>query len=48
LLGIDVSKDINGSNKSYAIVYYTEAQGEVEKEGAVEFGNRLYKYEISR
>jgi glucose/arabinose dehydrogenase len=47
LLGIDVSTDNNGSNKSYAFVYYTEAQGEVEKDGAVEIGNRLYKYEIS-
>lgn len=47
LLGIDISKDSNGGNKSYAFVYYTEAQGEVEKEGAVEIGNRLYKYEIS-
>ena len=47
LLGIDVFKDSNGSNRPYAFVYYTEAQGEVEKEGAVEIGNRLYKYEIS-
>jgi glucose/arabinose dehydrogenase len=47
LLGIDVSTDNNGSNKSYAYVYYTEAQGEVEKDGSVEIGNRLYKYEIS-
>lgn len=47
LLGIDISKDSNGGNKSYAFVYYTEAQGEVEKEGAVEIGNRLYKYEIT-
>ena len=47
LLGIEVSKGINGSNKPYAFVYYTEAQGEVEKKGAVEIGNRLYKYEIS-
>jgi glucose/arabinose dehydrogenase len=47
LLGIDVSTDNNGSNKSYAYVYYTEAQGDVEKDGAVEIGNRLYKYEIS-
>jgi len=47
LLGIDIFKDSNGGNKSYAFVYYTEAQGEVEKEGAVEIGNRLYKYEIS-
>jgi aldose sugar dehydrogenase len=47
LLGIDVFKDSNGSNRPYAFVYYTEAQGEVEKGGAVEIGNRLYKYEIS-
>jgi aldose sugar dehydrogenase len=47
LLGIDISKDSNEGNKSYAFVYYTEAQGEVEAEGAVEIGNRLYKYEIS-
>ena len=47
LLGIDISKDSNGGNESYAFVYYTEAQGKVEKEGAVEIGNRLYKYEIS-
>jgi glucose/arabinose dehydrogenase len=47
LLGIDVSKDSNEGNKSFAFVYYTEAQGDVEKEGAVEIGNRLYKYEIS-
>ena len=47
LLGIDVFKDSNGSNRPYAFVYYTEAQGEVQKEGAVEIGNRLYKYEIS-
>ena len=46
LLGIDISKDSNGSNRSYAFVYYTEAQGEVEKEGTVEIGNRLYKYEL--
>lgn len=47
LLGIDISKDSNGGNRSFAFVYYTEAQGEVEKEGAVEIGNRLYKYELS-
>jgi glucose/arabinose dehydrogenase len=47
LLGIDISKDSNGSDRSYAFVYYTEAQGEVEKEDAVEIGNRLYKYELS-
>jgi aldose sugar dehydrogenase len=48
LLGIDISKDSNGGNRSFAFVYYTEAQGEVEKEGAVEIGNRLYKYELSK
>ncbi|HYZ60252.1 MAG TPA: PQQ-dependent sugar dehydrogenase, partial [Nitrososphaeraceae archaeon] len=49
LLGIDVFKDSSsGSNKSYAFVYFTEAQGEVEKKGLVEIGNRLYKYEISQ
>jgi glucose/arabinose dehydrogenase len=47
LLGIDISKDSNGSNRSYTFVYYIEAQGEVEKQGAVEIGNRLYKYELS-
>lgn len=48
LLGIDVFKDSSGSNKSYAFVYFTESQGEVEEKGLVEIGNRLYKYEISQ
>lgn len=48
LLGLDVFKDSSGSNKSYAFVYFTEAQGEVEEKGLVEIGNRLYKYEISQ
>jgi aldose sugar dehydrogenase len=48
LLGIDVFKDSSGSNKSYAFVYFTEAQGGVEQKGLVEIGNRLYKYEISQ
>jgi aldose sugar dehydrogenase len=47
LLGIDLFKDSSGSNKSYAFVYFTEAQGEVEKKGLVEIGNRLYRYEVS-
>lgn len=48
LLGIDIFKDSSGSNKSYAFVYFTESQGEVEEKGLVEIGNRLYKYEISQ
>ena len=48
LLGIDVFKDSSGSNKSYAFVYFTEAQGEAEKKGLVEIGNRLYRYEVSK
>jgi glucose/arabinose dehydrogenase len=48
LLGIDILKDSSrGSNKSYAFVYFTEAQGEVEKKELVEIGNRLYRYEVS-
>ena len=48
LLGIDILKDSSsGSNKSYAFVYFTEAQGEAEKKGLVEIGNRLYRYEVS-
>jgi glucose/arabinose dehydrogenase len=48
LLGIDVFKDSSGSNKSYAFVYFTEAQGKVEMKGLVEIGNRLYRYEVSK
>ena len=48
LLGIDVFNDSSGSNKSYAFVYFTEAQGEVEMKGLVEIGNRLYRYEVSK